>query len=128
VEQVVKRSFSFALLVLHLLVFVIGGALATESAAMASGRSAVVVATGSGADASAIASPDGRRPELGTRARGHRGERGSSGLSLEVVLPYGGVAIGPAALAEVRDWRSAVRGHRSLPCVVNGARGPPPGR
>jgi len=124
----VKRSLSFALLALHLLVFVIGGALATESSAMASGRRAVVVATTSGADGAAIASADCGRLEIGTRARGDRRERASNGLSLYAVVPVARAAIGPAALTGLRDWRSALHGHHSLPCVVNGARGPPPGR
>jgi hypothetical protein len=128
VEHVVKRSFSFVLLALHLLVFVIGGALATESSAMASGRRSVVIATTSSDGGSAIASPDGRRAELGTRARGDGGDHGSGGLSLGLSLRAAHASIGPAELVALRDWRSFLQGHRSPPCVVNGARGPPPGR
>jgi hypothetical protein len=128
VEQVVKRSFSFALLALHLLVFVIGGALATEASAMASGPGPVVVATTSGGDGAAMAASGDGRLESGTRARAHRGERGASGGPLDAVVPRGLAAIAPAGRAELRDWRSAARGHCSLPCVVNGARGPPPAR
>jgi hypothetical protein len=132
VADVVKRSFSFVLLALHLLVFVIAGALAAESSAMASGGRSVpgarVVVTTATDGSTAIASPDGRRSELGTRARGDRGDSGSSDLSLALVLPPTHASIGPAELVAVRDWRSFIQGHRSLPCVVNGARGPPPGR
>lgn len=122
-----KRSLSFALLALHLLVFVIGGVLATETSAVASGRRAVVVATASGADGALVASPSGARFEIGTRARGDR-ERGSNGLALDVVVPRAHGAVGPAELTGLRDWRSAAHGHRSLLCVANGARAPPPGR
>lgn len=129
-----KRSFSLVrrlrlvLLALHLLVFVIGGALATSSSAMASGRHAVVIATTSSDGSTVLASADGRRSELGTRARGDRGDGGSGGLALAPALPPTHASLGPAQLVAVRDWRSFIQGHRSLPCVVNGARGPPPGR
>jgi hypothetical protein len=131
-----KRSLSFALLAFHLLVFVLGAPLALSSAsstsrAAAAGHHVVVVASGYGDEGSAIAHLDNttRRLELGTRARGERGarrHRGAGGLALDVVVPPALVAVGPAAVVGMRDRRSAARGHRSLPCVVNGARGPPP--
>lgn len=127
-----KRWLSFVLLALHLLVFVIGGALATGSSALASGRcsfaGAPLVVTASSDGTTAIAAPDGRRSELGTRARGDGGDHGSSGPSLGPSLLPTHASIGPAELVAVRDWRSFLLGHRSLPSVVNGARGPPPGR
>jgi hypothetical protein len=133
VEQIVKRSLSFALLAFHLLVFVLGAPLAFASATSTSRAAAaghhVVVASGYGGDASAVAQIDNGRLELGTRARGDRGargHRGAGGLALDAVVLPALVAIGPAAVVGTPDWRIAARGHRSLPCVVNGARGPPP--
>ena len=134
VEHVVKRSLSFALLACHLLVFVLGAPLALSSTSRtsrtaAASHHAVVVASGYGNEGSAIAPLDNGLLEVGTRARGDRGarrDRGVGGLALDVMLPPALVAVGPAAVVGMRDWRSAARGHRSLPCVVNGARGPPP--
>lgn len=126
-----STACSFALLVLHLLVFSIGGALATESPALASSRRVVAVTTTAGADGAAVASPAAGRVELAARARGERGDRGphGDGPPLDVALPGGArVSIGPTALVGHHDWRAAARGHVSLPCIVNGARGPPLGR
>ncbi|MDB5215441.1 MAG: hypothetical protein JWO86_3368 [Myxococcaceae bacterium] len=123
-----KRSLSFALLALHLLVFVLGGALSsasTASNAAAAGHRVVVVASGYGIDGSTVAPPQDGRLELGTRARGDRGERGTGTLAIDAIVARGLVTIAPAGLVGLRDWRSAARGHGSLPCVVNGARGPP---
>jgi hypothetical protein len=134
VELVVKRSLSFALLAFHLLVFVLGAPLAFASAtstsrAAAAGHHVVVVASGYGGDGSTIAHAVNGRLELGPRARGDRGARGhhgAGGLALDAIVPRALVAIGPAAVVGARTSRSAASGHRSLPCVVNRARGPPP--
>lgn len=129
-----KRSLSSALLAFHLLVFVLGAPLALSSASSTSRAAGprhhvVVVASGYGGDGPAIAKADNGRLELGTRTRGDRGgrgDRGAGGLALDAVVPSALVAIGPAAVVGASSSRSAALGHRSLPCVVNGARGPPP--
>ena len=127
-----KRSLSSALLAFHLLVFVLGAPLVLSAAGSTSRAAAaghhvvvVVVASGYGVDGPAIAPPNDGRLEVGTRTRRDRGARGAGGLALDVVVPPALVAVGPADVAGMRDWRSAAGGHRSPPCVVNGARGPP---
>lgn len=117
-----KRSLSFALLVLHLLVFATGSARAGESAAAAVGPRVVAVAT---------SAPTSVGTAAITRAAADRGHRyggldgAASSSVLALFVPSTSIVVGPAAFVGLRDWRSAAHVHGSLRRVVNVARGPP---
>ena len=130
VESIVKRAASLALLVLHLIVVTASGALATENAAFAAGpRIASVGASPPAASAAATTCAsthrDRSRPGVDQGARGNAGNGAAHGASGDLFLPAAGIAVGPAALVGLLDWRSPPRVHRSLRHAANGARAPP---
>lgn len=119
---------SFVLLALHLVAFVVGGALVGQAPAHAASRRAFVTASAAGADGAAVVSATDSRLELGTRPRGDRGDRGAGAPPLDVFVPRGMPEIAPAGLSGTLDGDYATREIRPLPSVVNGARGPPTAR
>ena len=119
-----RRVFAQALLALHLVVLVVGGALAARAPAQASVHRAVISVVAGGGDAPTVVSTTEGRIELATRTRGERGERGGS-PPLDFVLPSSAVSIAPASLTGSLALPSASSPHRLLPSVVHGPRGPP---
>ena len=121
-----KRSLSFALLVLHLVVVTVGGALATESTAVAAGPRVVLAApsaTSAAAAAPACASNHRGAIDQGTRGNGHAGA--GHGAPVDLFQPTATIAVLPAAFVGLRDWRIDAPIHRSLHRIANAARGPP---
>ena len=123
------RSVSAFVLALHLVVFVLGGALLGRAPARADDagrlRALVTATTGTGEGPAAFSQSDGRL-ESGTRPRADRGARGASGAPLHVTLPSGPPSVGPAAFAGLIEWRTPSRADRPPPSIVYAARGPPP--
>ncbi len=126
-----KRSLSFALLVLHMLVVTVGGALATESAAVAAGPRVVLVASPSAtpcaasAAAAAPTSASTHRAAVDQGTRGHGNAGAGHGAPVDLFLGAAGITVLPAPFVGLRDWRTDAPIHRSLHCVANAARGPP---
>lgn len=122
-----RRSFSFVLVAIHLVVFLFGGALLGERTARAASRHAIVTASTGAGDSPTIVTAEGARLDLAARARGERGERGS-GPPVHFVLSSTTLEIAPAGISGTVDWRSASREPRALRSVVYLSRGPPKAR
>ncbi len=119
-----RRVLAHALLAVHLVVFVLGGAFIARTPAQAPFSRPTVSALATNNDGSVVVSSGDGRLEH-TRPRGDRGERGAGTPHLALVLPRAGIGIAPASLTGSLAAVVANVDHRLLPSVVHGPRGPP---
>lgn len=119
-----RAALTHALLAVHLVVFVLGGAFVTRSPTHGPPARAAVAALASSGDGTAVVTPAEGRLER-TRPRGDRGERGGGSPHLDFVVPRSGLGVAPASFAGSLTIAAAAADHRLLPSVVHGPRGPP---
>jgi hypothetical protein len=123
--SVARRVFAQALLAVHLVVFVLGGAFGALAPAQSSLHRVAISAVAGGSEAPAVISSSDSRLELATRPRGDRGERSGGAPPLDFVPAASLLTIAPASLTGSIALPPARAAHRLLPSVVHGPRGPP---
>jgi hypothetical protein len=119
-----KRVLAHALLAVHLVVFVLGGAFVARAPAQGSIHRAVIAAVTGAGDGAAVTSPSDGRLERAARPRADRGERGGA-PPLDFVVASSTLTIAPASLTGAVEIAPASAPYRLLPSVVHGPRGPP---
>jgi hypothetical protein len=119
-----RRLLAHALLAVHLVVFVLGGAFVARAPAQAPLSREAVTALGTSNDGTVVVSTNEGGLER-TRPRGDRGERGAGSPHLDLLLPRSGVGVAPASLTGSLAIVAEAVDHRLLPSVVHGPRGPP---
>ena len=119
-----RRLLAHALLAVHLVVFVLSGAVVPASAGVQHLSRPAASALASSSDGSVVVSTSDTGLER-SRPRTDGGERGAGSPDLAFVVPRSELGIAPASLTGSLAIVIAAADHRPLPSVVHGPRGPP---